>query len=83
MSQKGQGQASQGSEQAALGHSAEWDRALRRDTRKELPVRGRVNQPRLSQSTERRGWRGWEPLGPAPPPQHRGPASAPSEEPFY
>lgn len=60
------GQASQGSEQGSPGATRQNDRALRRDTR-ELPVRGKVNQPRLSQEHERTAGAGSHVVQPPPP----------------
>ena len=67
------GQASQGSEQGGPGATGQNDRALWRDSCMPGASEGRPAETESGAPEPR--VRGWEPRGPAPSPQHRGPAS--------
>ena len=67
------GQASQGSEQGGPGATGQNDRALRRDSCVPGASEGRPAETESGAPEPR--VRGWEPRGPAPSPQHRGPTS--------
>lgn len=72
-SQKGQDRPAKGQNRAALGPLGRMTGPCGGTHACLVPEK--VDQPRLSQEHRNTGWRGWEPGGPAPAPQHCGPAS--------